>query len=136
MAELKKRAIPIAIHSVLGNDKEPLTYLRLLDEVLRRYPNLSFDISWRVLYDQVFKDPAKRDLYVALLNRWPNRFIPGTDFVAAPGKAEQVYREELALTSFILAKVNHEAYRRIALGQNDFELTGLEATAPRVCGMA
>jgi hypothetical protein len=160
-----------AVVSVLGNDKEPLNYLRLMDEVLRRYPynrivwmhlglskelttldprrhvqlldsylrsypNLSFDISWRVLYDQVFKDPARRDLYVALLNRWPNRFIPGTDFVAAAGKTEQVYREELALTSFILAKVNHEAYRRIALGQNDFELTGLEATAPRVCGMA
>lgn len=169
MLELQKKSIPIAIHADLGNDKEPLKYVPLMDEVLRRYPNnriiwmhlglskeltvldprehirllesylrrypnLSFDISWRVLYDQVFKDPAKRDLYVALLNRWPNRFIPGTDFVAAAGKTEQVYREELVVTSSILTKVNNEAYRRIALGQNYFELAGLEAVAPPICG--
>lgn len=109
MAELQKRNIPIAIHSDLGNDKEPLKYVPLMEEVLRRYPNLSYDISWRVLYDQVFKDPSKRDLYVAFMNRWPKRFIPGTDFVAAASKTEQVYREELAVTSLILGKVNNAA---------------------------
>ncbi len=168
MAELQRRNIPIAIHSDLGNDKEPLKYLPLMERVLslypnnkivwmhlglskelkvldarqhvtllesllRRYPNLSFDISWRVLDDQVFSDPAKRDLYVALINRWPRRFIPGTDFVAAAGKGEGVYREELAVTSAILGKVNDEAFRRIALGQNFFELAGLEAVAPPIC---
>ena len=168
MAELQKRNTPIAIHSDLGNDKEPLKYVPLMEEVLkrypnnrivwmhlglskeltvidpkqhiallesylRRYPNLSYDISWRVIYDQVFKDPSKRDLYVAFMNRWPKRFIPGTDFVAAAGKTEQVYREELAVTSSILAKVNNEAYRSIALGQNYFDLAGLDAVAPQVC---
>jgi len=168
MEQLQKRNIPIAIHSDLGNDKEPRKYIPLMDEVLRRYPrnrivwmhlglskeltsvdprdhiqllesylrrypNLSYDISWRVLYDQVFKDPAKRDLYVAFMNRWPNRFIPGTDFVAAAGKTEQVYREELAVTSSILARVNNEAYRRIALGQNFFDLAGLDAVSPPIC---
>lgn len=168
MAQLQKRNIPIAIHSDLGNDKEPMKYVPLMEEVLRRYPNnrivwmhlglskeltvidarqhiallesylrrypnLSYDISWRVLYDQVFKDPGKRDLYVAFMNRWPKRFIPGTDFVAAAGKTEQVYREELAVTSSILAKVNNEAYRGIALGQNYFDLAGLDAVAPQVC---
>jgi hypothetical protein len=168
MDELQKRNIPIAIHSDLGNDKEPRKYIPLMEEVLRRYPNnrivwmhlglsteltvinprehiqllesylrrypnLSYDISWRVLYDQVFKDPASRDLYVAFMNRWPKRFIPGTDFVAAAGKTEQVYREELAVTSSILAKVNNEAYRHIALGQNYFELAGLDAVAPPIC---
>jgi hypothetical protein len=168
MDELRKRNIPIAIHSDLGNDRDPKKYIPLMDEVLRRYPDnrivwmhlglskelttvdprehiqllesylrrypkLSFDISWRVLYDQMFKDPAKRNLYVAFLNRWPSRFIPGTDFVAAAGKTEQIYREELILTSSILADVNNEAYRRIALGQNYFELAGLDAVAPPVC---
>jgi hypothetical protein len=70
---------------------------------------------------------------VGLLNRWPKRFIPGTDFVATAGKTEQVYRQELVVTSSILASVNDEAYRRIALGQNYFDLAGLEATAPPVC---
>jgi len=65
--------------------------------------------------------------------RWPKRFIPGTDFVAAAGKTEQVYREELVVTSSILARVNNEAYRQIALGQNYFDLAGLDAVAPQVC---
>jgi hypothetical protein len=122
----------------LGLSKEltsvdPRDHIQLLESYLRRYQNLSYDISWRVLYDQVFKDPAKRDLYVAFMNRWPNRFIPGTDFVAAAGKTEQVYREELAVTSSILARVNNEAYRRIALGQNFFDLAGLDAVSPPIC---
>jgi hypothetical protein len=54
-------------------------------------------------------------------------------FVAAAGKGEGVYREELAVTSAILGKVNDEAFRRIALGQNFFELAGLEAVAPPIC---
>ncbi len=185
MAELQRRNIPIAIHSDLGNDKDPLKYLPLMERVLnlypnnrivwmhlglskelaeidwqhlgqskqesisevrhhvalletllRRYPNLSFDLSWRVIDDQVFSDPVKRDLYVGLINRWPRRFIPGTDFVAAAGKGEGVYRDELAVTSAILGRVNDEAFRRIALGQNFFELAGLEAVAPPLCRAA
>ncbi len=168
MAELRRRNMPIAIHSDLGNDKEPLKYLPLMERVLslyldnkivwmhlglsrelkridarqhvallgsllRRYPNLSFDISWRMLDDQVFSDSAKRDLYVGLINRWPRRFIPGTDFVAAAGRGAGVYRDELAVTSAILGRVNDEAFRRIALGSNFFELAGLEAVAPPIC---
>lgn len=168
MDELRRRNIPIAIHSDLGNDKSPYLYIPLIEEVLRlypdnkivwmhlglskelssidpnkhvailenmlrRYPKLSFDISWRVIYDQVFKDPALRRPYVALMNRYPDRFIPGTDFVAAAGKTEQVYREELVVTSFVLGEVNDEAYRRIALGENYFRLAGLDAVAPPIC---
>ena len=168
MDELRRRNIPIAIHSDLGNNQRPLDYLPLMQEVLRRYPDnqivwmhlglskelatiesikhvalmeamlrrypkLSFDISWRVIYDQVFVDPVKRKPYVELMNRWPGRFITGTDFVAAANKTELVYREELALTSAVLAHLNDEAYRRIALGQNYFELSGLDAVAPPIC---
>ncbi|MFZ0408376.1 MAG: amidohydrolase family protein [Cyanobium sp.] len=171
MAELRRRHMPIAIHSDLGHDQQPLRYLplmqrvlslypdnrivwmhlglsrelkridarqhrALLESLLRRYPNLSFDISWRVLDDQVFSDPARRQFYVDLFNRWPRRFIPGTDFVAAAGKSEVAYREELAVTSAVLGKVNDEAFRRIALGQNFFELAGLEAVAPPICRAA
>ena len=39
----------------------------------------------------------------------------------------------MAVTSSILAKVNNEAYRGIALGQNYFDLAGLDAVAPQVC---
>jgi predicted TIM-barrel fold metal-dependent hydrolase len=112
---------------------ESIKHVALMEAMLRRYPKLSFDISWRVIYDQVFVDPVKRKPYVELMNRWPGRFITGTDFVAAANKTELVYREELALTSAVLAHLNDEAYRRIALGQNYFELSGLDAVAPPIC---
>lgn len=122
----------------LGLSKELKTldtvrHVALLERLLRQNPNLSFDISWRVLDDQVFADPSRRRAYVDLINRWPDRFLPGTDFVAAATKTEAVYREELAVTSSILADVNDEAFRRVALGQNFFDLAGLEAVAPRLC---
>jgi hypothetical protein len=108
-------------------------HVALLDRLLRQNPNLSFDISWRVLDDQVFSDPDRRRAYVALINQWPDRFLPGTDFVAAATKTESVYREELTVTSSILADVNDEAFRHVALGQNFFRLAGLAAEAPPVC---
>jgi predicted TIM-barrel fold metal-dependent hydrolase len=114
-------------------DVDVRQHVALLDRMLRNHPNLSLDLSWRVLDDQVFSDPAKRRQYVALINRWPDRFMPGTDFVAAINKTEFVYRQELAITSRILADLNDQAFRRIALGQNFFELAGLEAVAPQVC---
>jgi len=39
MAVLESRKIPIAIHSDLGNNKEPTKYLNLMEEVLQQYPN-------------------------------------------------------------------------------------------------
>jgi predicted TIM-barrel fold metal-dependent hydrolase len=122
----------------LGLSKELRTvdtaqHVALMERLLRQNPNLSFDISWRVLDDQVFSDPERRQAYVDLINRWPDRFLPGTDFVAAATKTEAVYREELAVTSRILASLNDEAFRRVALGQNFFELAGLKAVAPPVC---
>lgn len=122
----------------LGLSKELQTvdvrqHVALLERMLRAHPNLSLDLSWRVLDDQLFRDPAKRRQYVALINRWPGRFLPGTDFVAAINKTELVYRQELAVTSRILADLNDQAFRRVALGQNFFELAGLKAVAPQVC---
>jgi hypothetical protein len=39
MDELRRRGIPITIHSHLGNDPEPLKYLYLMEAVLALYPN-------------------------------------------------------------------------------------------------
>lgn len=108
-------------------------HVALLERMLRSHPNLSLDLSWRVLDDQVFRDPVKRRQYVELINRWPDRFLPGTDFVAAINKTEFVYRQERTVTSRILADLNDEAFQRVALGQNFFELAGLQAVAPPVC---
>ena len=39
MAILKQRNIPIAIHSDLGSDSNPIKYLYLMEEVLKLYPD-------------------------------------------------------------------------------------------------
>lgn len=181
MAHLREEHIPIAFHSDLGSDEEPLKYLPIMDEILRlfpdnkmvwlhlaglskqldpiepallsvprsplrvtdhikvlrerleRHPNLFVDLSWDVLYDNVFSDPAKRPVYVELFNEFPTRFITGTDFVAASYKDEAEYRKELASTSDILKDVDEEAFRLIGLGQNFFDLLGLPFKAPVIC---
>ena len=39
MEALRARGIPLAIHADLGHDEEPIRYLPLMEEVLRRYPD-------------------------------------------------------------------------------------------------
>jgi len=108
-------------------------HIALLSEFLDAHPNLYVDISWRVLYDQYFSDPAARPKYVAFLNKYSERVLPGTDFVAAASKTPETYRTELEVTSDILRDVDDRAFRNIALGQNYFNLLGLPHRAPQVC---
>ena len=109
-------------------------HVEILNSLLERYPKLTFDIAWRVLYDQVFSKERYVGPYVQLMNKWPQRFITGTDFVASSDKTEQIYGEEVNMTSAVLARVDDVAYRQIALGQNYFDLLKLDFTAPKVCG--
>ena len=112
----------------------PADHVAFLDSLLQKYPLLYFDISWRVLYDQIFQDPQKRPYYVALLNKWPTRFLPGTDFIARQSQSAKNYQKELHVTSNILHYVNNEAFRRIALGQNYFDLLQTQKyQAPNIC---
>lgn len=122
----------------LGLSKElrefdKVKHTSILDGLLARYPNLIFDIAWRVLYDQVFSNESYVGPYVQLMNKWPKRFITGTDFVASVDKTEQIYVEEVKLTSAVLERVDDVAYRQIALGQNYFDLLKLDYTAPQIC---
>jgi Amidohydrolase len=168
MEILRKRGIPLALHSDLGDDAAPTKNLALMEEILRRYPrnrivwmhmglsreltkmnpkehtalmdrlldehpNLSLDISWRVLQDAYFSKPDIRPYYVALLNRYPTRFLPGTDFLARHIRTFEDYRAELEATSDILRSVDDTAFRDIALGQNYFDMLHLPYAAPAVC---
>jgi predicted TIM-barrel fold metal-dependent hydrolase len=110
-------------------------HTELLDRLLRENPNLYFDISWSVLYEQKFKNEDERSYYVDLINKWPKRFLPGTDFVAEIHKDYKNYKSDLEKTSDILKYVNDEAFRRIALGQNYFDLLRLPLIAPDICGL-
>jgi len=124
----------------LGLSKELTTldadrHIKIVSGLFDRYKNLHADISWRVLYDNAFSKPEARAKYVAFLNKYSDRILPGTDFVALWRKTEAVYAEELRATSDILRDVDDRAFRNIALGQNYFRLLKLDYRAPRVCGV-
>lgn len=108
-------------------------HCRLLNHLFEVYPNLYADISWRVLYDTMFREKVKEHPYITLINTWPRRFIPGTDFIAAEHETQKTYQKELQATSAIFKDVNDNAFRRIALGQNYFELAKLNYSAPSIC---
>ncbi len=111
-------------------------HVELLESLLERHPNLLLDISWRVLDDAYFSQPEARAAYIPLLNRYSDRILPGTDFLASRDKDLEVYRTELDITSRILGYLDDEAFRNIALGENYFRLLDLDFTAPRICPAA
>ena len=112
---------------------DPDAHIGALESLFGRYPNLMADISWRVIDDNLFSDPALRARYAPFMNAWSDRILPGTDFVASAGKTFDIYREELEVTSRILAWLDDEAFRNIALGGNYFRLLGLDYSAPPIC---
>ena len=112
---------------------DPDAHIGALESLFGRYPNLMADISWRVIDDNLFADPALRARYAPFMNAWSDRILPGTDFVASAGKTFDIYREELEVTSRILAWLDDEAFRNIALGGNYFRLLGLDYSAPPIC---
>ncbi|MBJ7901171.1 MAG: amidohydrolase family protein [Cyanobacteria bacterium RI_101] len=117
----------------------PQEHIQLMSQFLDQNPNLYLDISWTVLAEAYFNTPEKRAQYAQFFNRYPDRILAGTDFVAAAQKTFEVYQKEANITGAILADVNDEAFRRIALGQNYFDLApnlGQKFQAPSVCPAA
>ena len=108
-------------------------HIRLMSSMLDRHPNLMLDITWRIIDDNYFSREDQQPQYVAFLNRYSDRILPGTDFLASSNKTFDVYKTELEVTSRILALLNDEAFRNIALGENYFRVLGLDYEAPRMC---
>lgn len=106
-------------------------HVQIMKSFLDKHPNLMLDISWRILEDNHFS--KNRDLYIAFLNEYSHRILPGTDFVASGKKTFEVYKKELLVTSEINKHLNDKAFRNIALGNNYFRLMGLNYQAPPIC---
>jgi hypothetical protein len=113
---------------------DPDTHMQLVGRLLDRSPNLTLDLSWRVLEDLYFSKPGVREKYAKFFDRYPTRAITGTDFVASANKTYDIYATELEVTSRINKHLGNEAFRRIALGQNYFDLLHVPDRAPQVCG--
>ncbi|WP_329395460.1 amidohydrolase family protein [Streptomyces melanogenes] len=113
---------------------DPDRHIKIMKRLLDKYPNLTLDLSWRVLEDNYFSKPGVRQKYAAFFDRYPTRAIPGTDFVASRDKDYTVYAQELEVTSRINKALGDRAFRDIALGENYYRLLNLKESAPRVCG--
>ena len=108
----------------------PDKHIELMQEYLDRFPNLMLDISWDILEKNYFSKYRSR--YVDFFNAYSTRILPGSDFVAASTKNFTVYREELQRTSAIFEFLDDRAFRNIALGENYFQLLGLDYEAPPI----
>ena len=114
-------------------DMDAAQHVELMTAMLDRHPNLMLDISWRVLYDAYFSELETMAVYVAFLNEYSERILPGTDFLASRDKDLDIYRTELEVTSRINRHLTDAAFQNIALGENYFRLLGLDYEAPPVC---
>ena len=140
-AVLRRYPDNVVVWMHMGLSRELVTldagnHVAILASVLERFPNAMLDLSWRVLEDHVFSDPARRAVYVAFLNEHSDRVLPGTDFVASANRGFEDYRSDLVATSRILRSLDDAAFRNIALGRNYFRLLNLDYEAPPVCGAA
>eukprot|EP00438_Fugacium_kawagutii_P033314 Skav219643 [mRNA] locus=scaffold628:310957:311973:- [translate_table: standard] len=93
----------LASSSLLQTDQKlkapPVTieaHVAMIEERLNKYPKLIIDLSWDILYDEIYKVEAQKKLYVDLINKYPNRFISGSDHLASQDKTEDMYRAELS----------------------------------------
>ena len=109
------------------------THIALMSERLDAYPNLSLDITWRVIADNYFQTEENKAAYTAFFNTYYNRILTGTDFVASFNKTFDVYREEVQVNSTLLDQLDDQAFRYITLGQAYFDMLDLPYEAPAIC---
>lgn len=108
-------------------------HIAILSGLLDQYPNLMLDISWRILDDYYFSKKQNQPLYVAFMNDYSERILPGSDFVAFRNNTYEVYQKELNITGRIHQYLDDAAFRNIALGENYFKLLNLDYQAPGIC---
>jgi predicted TIM-barrel fold metal-dependent hydrolase len=78
-------------HTGLGRFVKPTPdHVELLREMLDsdEYAHVNFDISWDEVAKWIVADDATLDAWVKLLNRYPDRFLFGSDAVAPKSQAE------------------------------------------------
>jgi len=110
---------------------EPAKHIQIMTDALDTYPHLMLDISWRVIWDYYFSIPESRQQYVDFFNEYSSRILPGTDFVASDKKNFSIYAQEVEINGRINKYLDDAAFRNIALGQNYFDLLGLDYVSAR-----
>jgi hypothetical protein len=120
MTALLKRhpkATIIWAHTGLGRTVRPIhDHVKAIAALLADpgLPNLYFDISWKVVADYVTANDSSLTATAALLNRFPDRFLFGTDALA-PSDAKS-YLDVYAEYAPLWRRLTPDASEKVRLG--------------------
>jgi predicted TIM-barrel fold metal-dependent hydrolase len=107
---------PEPLQATDENGERPPNHLELVDQLLAdpRLPNLYFDISWDEVAKYAVKTPDTMARTAALFDKYPDRFLFGTDVVAPPNieAGTRVYH----MWDGIFAQVRPATRQAIAFG--------------------
>jgi hypothetical protein len=104
-------------HTGLGRTVRPISdHVKMLAALIedQKLPNLYFDISWKVVADYVTSSDSALTATANLLNRYPDRFLFGTDALSPPDTASylEVFHEYAPLWK----RLTPEASEKIRVG--------------------
>jgi hypothetical protein len=104
-------------HTGLGRTVRPIgEHVKMLAALIEdpKLPNLYFDISWKVVADYVMTNEASLAATANLLNRYPDRFLFGTDALSPPDTASyfEVFHEYAPLWK----RLTPEASEKVRVG--------------------
>lgn len=85
-------------HAGISRRIEIPTLTQALDRMLSTYPNLFVDVSWVVYETNLLKNAKPDEKWVALVERYPDRFMIGTDKV---GHFKEYPQEILKYKAFL-----------------------------------
>jgi len=86
------RTTIIWAHTGIGRVVRPVhDHAGILESLLKEFDNLYFDISWNEVAKYITAEPKATEIAASLINRYPDRFLFGTDEVA-PENEEQYLR--------------------------------------------
>ena len=103
-------------HAGLGRFIEPTAgYVGLLEGILRDdgLSHLYLDLSWDVVAEQIVVTPESTAAWADLVNRWPDRFLLGSDAVVS--RSQEAYLRNLEVWRPLLDALDPEASRRVRL---------------------
>jgi hypothetical protein len=107
-------------HTGVGRVVHPIRdHLANLEAIIRDFNNVNFDLSWDEVAKYIVASPEATTLTASLINRYPDRFLFGTDEVAPPDQSKYVrvfnQYEPLwkLLTPDASRKVRLENYQRL-----------------------
>lgn len=103
-------------HTGVGRVVRPIkAHAKILDSMLSdpAYNNLYFDISWSELAKYILSSPAATQVTANLLNRYPDRFLFGTDEVAPPNQEQylKVYYQYQPLWKLLNNKTREQVLK-------------------------